>query len=65
MRFYNRQYQFDVVASTYSAEFASKLHERQLTAVFYSILTRQKRQLAEDRRKKQKFYENSQLSLFV
>lgn len=63
MSLYNRQYQFDVVASTYSAEFASKLHEKQLTAVFYSILARQKKQL-EDRRKKQ-FYKNTQLSLFV
>ena len=63
MSFYNRQYQFDVVASTYSAEFASQLHEKQLTAVFYSILRRQKKQL-EDRRKQQ-FYKNTQLSLFV
>lgn len=64
MGLYNRQYQFDVVSNTYSAEFASKLHEKQLTAVFYSILSRQKKQL-EDKRKKQKFYENTQLSLFV
>ena len=56
MRFYNRQYQFDVVASKYSAEFASKLHERQLTAVFYSILNREA---------KQKFYRDTQLSLFI
>lgn len=63
MSYYNRQYQFDVVSNTYSAEFAAKLHEKQLTAVFYSILNRQKRQL-EDRRKKQ-FYEKTQLSLFI
>lgn len=64
MGYYNRQYQFDVVSSTYSAEFAARLHEKQLTAVFYSILNRQKKQL-EDRRKKQEFYKNTQLSLFV
>lgn len=64
MGYYNRQYQFDVVASTYSAEFASKLGYSQLTAVFYTILRRQKTDL-EERRKKQKFYENTQLSLFV
>ncbi len=63
MGLYNRQYQFDVVSSTYSAEFASKLHEKQLTAVFYSILRRQQKQL-EDRRKQQ-FYKNTQLSLFI
>lgn len=64
MGYYNRQYQFDVVASTYSAEFASSLHEKQLTAVFYTILRRQKTAL-EERRKKQQFYRNTQLSLFV
>lgn len=64
MSYYNRQYQFDVVSSTYSAEFASRLHEKQLTAVFYSILNRQKRRL-EYERKKQAFYRNTQLSLFI
>lgn len=63
MRYYNREYQFDVVASTYSAEFASRLHERQLTAVFYSILARRERKREE--RKRQKFYKDNQLSLFV
>ena len=63
MRHYNREYQFDVVASTYSAEFASRLHERQLTAVFYSILARRERKKEE--RKRQKFYEDNQLRLFV
>ena len=63
MRYYNREYQFDVVASTYSAEFASRLHERQLTAVFYSILARRERRKEE--RKRQKFYKDNQLSLFV
>lgn len=63
MRYYNREYQFDVVASTYSAEFASRLHERQLTAVFYSILARRERRKEERRR--QKFYRDNQLSLFV
>ncbi len=63
MRYYNREYQFDVVASTYSAEFASRLHERQLTAVFYSILARRERKKEE--RKRQKFYKDNQLSLFV
>lgn len=64
MGYYNRQYQFDVVSSTYSAEFASQLHEKQLTAVFYSILNRQKKQLDYER-KKREFYRNTQLSLFV
>lgn len=63
MRYYCYEYQFDVVASTYSAEFASRLHERQLTAVFYSILARRERKKEE--RKRQKFYKDNQLSLFV
>ena len=63
MRYYNREYQFDVVASTYSAEFASRLHERQLTAVFYSILAR--REKRKEERRRQKFYRDNQLSLFV
>lgn len=64
MNYYCKSYQFDVVASTYSAEFAARLHEKQLTAVFYSILERRKKKL-EDRRKKQQFYKGTQLSLFV
>lgn len=47
---------FDKVANTYSAEFASKLHHKQLIAVYHSILNREQ---------KQKFYRNTQLSLFV
>lgn len=63
MGYYNREYQFDVVASTYSAEFASRLHEKQLTAVFYSILARRERK--KEARCKQQFYKGTQLSLFV
>lgn len=63
MRYYCYEYQFDVVASTYSAEFAAKLHEKQLTAVFYSILRR--REKKKEERKRQQFYRDNQLSLFV
>lgn len=63
MSYYNREYQFDVVSSTYSAEFAAKLHEKQLTAVFYSILAR--REKKKEARRKQQFYKGTQLSLFI
>lgn len=47
---------FNKVSDTYSAEFASKLHSTQLIAVYHSIL---------DREAKQKFYRNTQISLFI
>ena len=56
MRYYNREYQFDVVASTYSTEFASRLHERQLTAVFYSILARRERKKEKKKKEKDKSF---------
>lgn len=52
----NLEMMFNKVSDTYSAEFASKLHSKQLIAVYYSIL---------DREAKQKFYKNTQLSLFI
>lgn len=47
---------YNKVSDTYSAEFASKLHNAQLIAVYYSILNREQ---------KQQFYRNTQLSLFI
>lgn len=47
---------YEKVSNTYSAEFASRLHPKQLIAVYYSILNREQ---------KQKFYQGTQLSLFV
>ncbi len=47
---------YNKVSDTYSAEFASKLHNAQLIAVYNSILNREA---------KKKFYRNTQLSLFV
>ena len=52
----NLEMMFNKVSDTYSAEFASKLHSKQLIAVYYSILNREA---------KKKFYKNTQLSLFV
>jgi hypothetical protein len=63
MSYYSRAFQFDVVSSTYSAEFAARLHEKQLTAVFYSILAR--REKKKEAKRKQQFYKGTQLSLFV
>jgi len=54
MSIYNLAY--EKVSNKYGAEFAAKLHSKQLIAVYYSIL---------DREAKQKFYKDSQLSLFV
>ena len=52
----NLEMMFNKVSDTYSAEFASRLHSKQLIAVYYSILNREA---------KKKFYKNTQLSLFV
>lgn len=47
---------YNKVSDTYSHEFAAQLHSAQLIAVYHSILNREA---------KQKFYKNTQLSLFI
>ena len=44
------------IARKYSERFANKLHDRQVVAIYHRVV---------DSEKKQKFYKDSQLSLFV